>query len=194
MEVQLGQGKESVEAMKLAVSRLLEGIGAVKRLSRHIQSEDWTLVEACGEDLLKEALASLCASGLVLESMVSTFASQPLSKLLNGERLSEGEYHALRAVGAIPNIEQLFGISTEGEYGTYCRLYYDGGSPSRRGMLLPLHFIHRHRVCDPRTGMSLHPLDFGGVHLGNASRSRLDDYQAEFFHRHFPEDLEAMEP
>lgn len=112
----------------------------------------------------------------------------PVAKLFNGTLLDEPEYHAMRAMGILPDFATLAGVKYGSEYQVYCLLRYEPISGGPAGIIHPSVFR-----CSCGGCRNL-PFEFNPVVPERVSRSRLSPQQEVFFREHLPEDYKQMQP
>lgn len=121
------------------------------------------------------------------EYLLLDLFSRPLAKLLNGEPLDECEYHAMRALGILPDFATVAGVKGEREYTVYRMLCYRHPSSTKTGIIHPAVFRCSCGGCRKL------PFEFNPVTPEQVRRSELDPRQIEFFREHFPEDFKRMQ-
>lgn len=167
-------------------STLKEARSAVTSLLERMKSEVWELGDDLGPDHLDWLIERIQTGTSQAEKFVLEFVSKPLAKVLAGEVLTEPEYHAMRALGVLPDYATLSGITAESEYQVYRLLRYE--DRGRGGIISTSVFEASRRASDGT------PFEVTPVRPEQVSRQRLTPRQEAFIRATFPEDYKRMRP
>ena len=186
MDTKLITGSVLLRAMQEAIDNLADGYADVTSIAKNFKSDDWAALEKFGQDEAEGARDKVGAAGVFMEDFLSSFFIEPYRKLINGELLTEPEFHTMLAIKAVPNFAQLCGVTSESEFRTYQLLHYNGGDDGPSGTIM----TDIYKASRRRNG--IRPLEICPIQPEEVCCERLYQQQEQFFRRQFPSEFMRM--
>jgi hypothetical protein len=181
-----GWGPWLVRSMQVAIYNLKDGWSDVTSVANNLQDKEWEALEKYGAEEAAEGLDKVAAGAMFVEELLNMLFIESFRKLMNGELLTQREFHAMLAINALPNVAQLCGVTEEGEFRTHQLMHYNGGEDGPRGTIM----TDAYKAARRRSGVR--PFEIRPIQPEEVCRDRLSEEQKQFFRRHFPSEFMRM--